>query len=259
MIDLWPRLEPLLARVERPARYLDHEWGSTRKEGADFNYCMVYPDTYELGQPNQAVRILVNAVNATEHLAAERAFLPAVDLIDLMREEGVPMFSLESCAPLSEFDAIGITLPHELAATNVLEVLNLSGLPLRAVDRAQDDPIVLGGGPCVFNPEPYAPFFDAMLIGEGEESLPEALLCVRECRRAGATRQDILRSLAALPGCYVPLAVSRAGRGRGAACGLMGRAARAGRSRAYRETPVRRLLGKLRMGAVHRPLHRMRA
>ena len=81
MIDLWPRLEPLLARVERPARYLDHEWGSTRKEGADFNYCMVYPDTYELGQPNQAVRILVNAVNATEHLAAERAFLPAVDLI----------------------------------------------------------------------------------------------------------------------------------------------------------------------------------
>lgn len=204
MIDLWPRLEPLLARVERPARYLDHEWGSTRKEGADFNYCMVYPDTYELGQPNQAVRILVNAVNATEHLAAERAFLPAVDLIDLMREEGVPMFSLESCAPLSEFDAIGITLPHELAATNVLEVLDLSGLPLRAVDRAQDDPIVLGGGPCVFNPEPYAPFFDAMLIGEGEESLPEALLCVRECRRAGATRQDILRSLAALPGCYVP-------------------------------------------------------
>lgn len=172
MIDLWPRLEPLLARVERPARYLDHEWGSTRKEGADFNYCMVYPDTYELGQPNQAVRILVNAVNATEHLAAERAFLPAVDLIDLMREEGVPMFSLESCAPLSEFDAIGITLPHELAATNVLEVLDLSGLPLRAVDRAQDDPIVFGGGPCVFNPEPYAPFFDAMLIGEGEESLP---------------------------------------------------------------------------------------
>ena len=137
MIDLWPRLEPLLARVERPARYLDHEWGSTRKEGADFNYCMVYPDTYELGQPNQAVRILVNAVNATEHLAAERAFLPAVDLIDLMREEGVPMFSLESCAPLSEFDAIGITLPHELAASNVLEVLDLSGLPLRAVDRAQ--------------------------------------------------------------------------------------------------------------------------
>ena len=135
MIDLWPRLEPLLARVERPARYLDHEWGSTRKEGADFNYCMVYPDTYELGQPNQAVRILVNAVNATEHLAAERAFLPAVDLIDLMREEGIPMFSLESCASLSGFDAIGITLPHELAATNVLEVLDLDELFLEVHNR----------------------------------------------------------------------------------------------------------------------------
>lgn len=204
MIDLWPRLEPLLALVERPARYLDHEWGAVRKEGADFNYCMVYPDTYELGQPNQAVRILVNAVNATEHLAAERAFLPAVDLIDLMREEGIPMFSLESCAPLSCFDAIGITLPHELAATNVLEVLDLSGLPLRAEDRAEGDPIVFGGGPCVYNPEPYAPFFDVMLIGEGEEALPEALLVVRDARRTGASRRDILRALAALPGCYVP-------------------------------------------------------
>ncbi len=204
MIDLWPRLEPLLALVERPARYLDHEWGAVRKEGADFNYCMVYPDTYELGQPNQAVRILVNAVNATERLAAERAFLPAVDLIDLMREEGIPMFSLESCAPLSCFDAIGITLPHELAATNVLEVLDLSGLPLRAEDRAEGDPIVFGGGPCVYNPEPYAPFFDAMLIGEGEEALPEALLVVRDARRTGASRRDILRALAALPGCYVP-------------------------------------------------------
>ena len=204
MTDLWPRLEPLLARVERPARYLDHEWGSVRKEGADFSYCMVYPDTYELGQPNQAVRILVNAVNATEHLAAERAFLPAVDLIDIMREEGIPMFSLESCAPLSEFDAIGITLPHELAATNVLEVLDLSGIALRAIDRGEGDPIVFGGGPCALNPEPYAPFFDAVLVGEGEEALPEALLEVRRMRGLGASRRDILRALAELPGCYVP-------------------------------------------------------
>ena len=204
MTDVWPRLAPLLARVERPARYLNHEWGSVRKEDADFSYCMVYPDTYELGQPNQAVRILVNAVNATEHLAAERAFLPAVDLIDIMREEGIPMFSLESCAPLSEFDAIGITLPHELAATNVLEVLDLSGLALRATDRAEGDPIVFGGGPCALNPEPYAPFFDAVLVGEGEESLPEALLEVRRLRREGACRADILRALSKLPGCYVP-------------------------------------------------------
>ena len=202
--DLWPRLAPLLSRVERPARYLDHEWGAVRKEGAALSFCMVYPDTYELGQANQAVRILVNAVNAADGLAAERAFLPAADLIDLMRAEGLPLFSLEGCAPVAEFDVVGITLPHELAATNVLEVLDLAGIPLRAVDRAEDDPIVLGGGPCAFNPEPYAPFFDAITIGEGEEATPEALARIRELRAAGASRAAILRALAAIPGTYVP-------------------------------------------------------
>ena len=207
MTDLWPRVERLLSQVERPTRYIDHEWGAVRADevaDADFRFCMVYPDTYELGQSNQAVRILVNAVNAAPHLAAERAFLPAVDLIDLMRAEGLPLFSIESCAPLAEFDAVGITLPHELAATNVLEVLDLAGIPLRAADRAEGDPIVLGGGPCAFNPEPYAPFFDAIGIGEGEEALPEALAVVRERRAAGASRADILRALAQVPGYYVP-------------------------------------------------------
>ena len=204
MTDLWPRLERLLAHVERPARYLDHEWGCVRKAQADFAFCMVYPDTYELGQANQAVRILTNVVDATEHLRAERAFLPAVDLIDLMREDGLPLFSLESCAPVREFDVVGITLPHELAATNVLETLDLAGIPLRAEDRGEDDPFVLGGGPCAFNPEPYAPFFDAVLVGEGEESVPEALLEVRRLRAQGASRHDVLRALALLPGCYVP-------------------------------------------------------
>lgn len=202
--NLWPQLEPLLARVERPARYLNHEWGCTHKEGADFSFCMVYPDTYELGQANQAVRILVNEVNKLEGMVAERAFLPAVDLIDIMREQRLPLFSIESCAPLGEFDAIGITLPHELAASNVLETLDLAGLPLRAVDRQESHPIVLGGGPCAFNPEPYAPFFDAITIGEGEEALPEALELIRKMRRQGVRRADILRALAAVPGTYVP-------------------------------------------------------
>ena len=101
MTDLWPRVEPLLSRVERPARYLNHEWGCATNEDAPFSFCMIYPDTYELGQANQAVRILVNAVNKTESLRAERAFLPAVDMCNLMREEGLPLFSLESCAPVS--------------------------------------------------------------------------------------------------------------------------------------------------------------
>ena len=202
--NLWTRLEPLLARVERPARYLNREWGCVYKKDADLSFCMVYPDTYELGQANQAVRILVNAVNAADRLMAERAFLPAVDLIDLMREEGLPLFSIESCAPLSEFDVIGITLPHELAATNVLEVIDLAGLPLRATERSEGDPIVLGGGPCAYNPEPYAPFFDTILVGEGEEAVPEVLEVIRALRERGESRASILRALADVPGTYVP-------------------------------------------------------
>jgi radical SAM family uncharacterized protein len=198
-------VEPLLARVERPARYLNHEWGCVVKDDAPFQFCMIYPDTYELGQANQAVRILVNAVNATEGMGAERAFLPAVDMADLMRDAGVPLFSLESCAPVAEFDAVGITLPHELAATNILETLDLAGIPLRSDERAEDDPIVLAGGPCAYNPEPYAPFFDVILVGEGEEQLPEALSLIRRLRSEAAPRADILRALAReVGGAYVP-------------------------------------------------------
>ena len=202
--SMWPRVAPLVARAERPSRYINREWGCVYKPDADFRFCMIYPDTYELGQPNQALRILVNAVNARPGMSAERGFLPAPDMCDALREEGLPLFSIESCAPLAAFDAIGITLPHELAATNVLEALDLGGLPVRAVDRADDDPIVVGGGPCAFNPEPYAPFFDAINIGEGEESLPEGLEVVRSMRRSGASRRDIWRALARLEGWYVP-------------------------------------------------------
>ena len=204
--DLWPRVEPLLSRVERPARYLNHEWGCAAPvaEG-DFAFCMIYPDTYELGQANQAVRILVNAVNAVDGMGAERAFLPAVDMADLMREKGVPLFSLESCRPVVDFDVVGITLPHELAATNVLETLDLAGIPLRTADRAEGDPIVLAGGPCAYNPEPYAPFFDVILVGEGEEQLPETLELIRELRASGTPRAEILREVARrVGGAYVP-------------------------------------------------------
>ncbi len=204
MTDLWPRLEPLLAAAERPARYLNHEFGCVYKPEAKFRFCMLYPDTYELGQANQALRILVNVVNAREGMVAERAFLPAAEFGDVMRRENIPLFSIESCAPVAEFDALGITLPHELAATNVLEALDLAGIPLHASDRAEDDPFVMAGGPCAFNPEPYAPFFDFFSIGEGEESLPEALSIIADMRGRGARRHDILRELANLEGCYVP-------------------------------------------------------
>ena len=204
--DLWPEVEPLLSRVERPARYLNHEWGCAAPVAEDdFAFCMIYPDTYELGQANQAVRILVNAVNAMGGMGAERAFLPAADMADLMREEGVPLFSLESCRPVADFDVVGITLPHELAATNVLETLDLAGIPLRTADRAEGDPIVLAGGPCAYNPEPYAPLFDVILVGEGEEQLPEVLALIRELRASGAPRAEILREVARrVGGAYVP-------------------------------------------------------
>ena len=204
MDNLWPRLEPLLAQAERPARYLNHEFGCVYKPEADFHFCMLYPDTYELGQANQALRILVNAANAVEGVFAERAFLPAPAFCDVLRAEGLPLFSIEGCAPVNQFDVLGITLPHELAATNVLEALDLAGLPLRAADRAEADALVLGGGPCAFNPEPYAPFFDAISIGEGEEAIPEALALIRRLRAEGAPRAAILRALAAEPGWYVP-------------------------------------------------------
>lgn len=226
---VWGDIEPLLPLVERPSRYIGGEWvagacegercaGVEREtdEGAvctvdreargqdGFSFCMIYPDTYELGQPNQALRILVNVVNAAGGMHAERAFLPAVDMIGLMRERGIPLFSLESFRPVRDFDVVGITMPHELAATNVLEVLDLAGIPLRAQDRAQEDPIVVGGGPCALNPEPYAPFFDAITIGEGEEATPELLRCIREARRRGASRDEILLAMAKVPGTYVP-------------------------------------------------------
>ena len=206
MENLWSRIEPLLLSVERPSRYIDHEWGANvEPAGADdLTFCMVYPDTYELGQANQAVRILVNAVNATEGLHASRAYLPAVDMIERMREEGIPLFSLEEMAPLDAFDVVGITLPHELAATNVLEVLDLANIPLRAAERTEDDPLVIAGGPCAYNPEPYAAFFDAISIGEGEELTPQTLLAIRELKRKGASRTEILRALAQIEGTYVP-------------------------------------------------------
>ena len=204
--SIWDKVAPLVARAERPSRYINHEWGAVHGDaGPDaFRFCMVYPDTYELGQANQALRILVNVVNERDGMVAERGFLPAPEMCDALRDADLPLFSVESAAPLAAFDVVGITLPHELAATNVLEVLDLSGVALRAQDRDECDPIVVGGGPCAFNPEPYAPFFDALNIGEGEESLPEGLEVIRRLRGQGASRADIWHALAKLPGWYVP-------------------------------------------------------
>jgi len=203
--SLWERVERLLPLVERPARYIDSEWGAVRERDDPYRAVLCYPDTYELGMANQALAILYERLNAIDGVRAERVFVPWVDMADLMRETDVPLFGLESCAPVSSADLFGITLPYELTYTNVLEALDLAGLELRAADRSDDDPIVVAGGPSVYNPEPVAPFFDAILIGEGENAVAEIVATHRTAKVEGVGRGELLARLARVPGVYVPL------------------------------------------------------
>lgn len=197
-------LEPLLPRVEKPSRYIDHEWGTLSSPEAAYRACLIYPDVYEVGLPNQGIAILYATLNAQEGISCERGYVPWVDMADLMREAGVPLLSLEGAAPVASFDVVGIHIPHEMAATNVLETLDLAGIPLHSRDRDDDDPLIIAGGPSVYNPEPLAPFIDAFLIGEGEEHIVEVCRTHERLRDGGATRAEILRELARIPGTYVP-------------------------------------------------------
>lgn len=202
--DRFSDLEPLLARVEKPSRYIDHEWGTLSSAEADYRACLIYPDVYEVGLPNQGLTILYNILNHQEGISCERAYLPWIDMADAMREANVPLLSLEGAAPLASFDVVGFHIPHEMACTNYPEALDLAGIPLFAKDRDEDDPLIIAGGPSVYNPEPVAAFFDAILIGEGEESLVEVCRTHQRLRDAGASRIEILRALALVPGTYVP-------------------------------------------------------
>ena len=197
-------LEPLLAQVEHPVRYLDHEWGAHLEQEGPFHVCMCYADTYEVGQPNLGIAILYNALNAAQGISCERVFLPWKDMEALMRERGVPLLSLETSSPLASFDVVGFTLAHELIATNVLETLDLAGIPIVSAERAEDDPFIIAGGPSVWNCEPLSPVFDAVLLGDGEEHIVDVCSCIRDARERGLSRQAILRSLAQVQGTYVP-------------------------------------------------------
>ncbi|MDR0350893.1 MAG: radical SAM protein, partial [Coriobacteriales bacterium] len=203
-VSLWERLEPLLSDVERPSRYLDHERNAYPSRAAAYHAALLYPDIYDLGQSNQAIGILYSLINELEGCAAERAFLPWVDLAALMRAEGLPLFTLEGSSPVASFDLLGITLPHELAATNILEALDLAGLPLHSANRGCEHPLVLGGGPGALNPEPLAPFFDAFVIGEGEEVIVEVIAAHRAHLATGGGREELFSALAAIDGLYLP-------------------------------------------------------
>ncbi len=199
-------LEPLLPEVRKPAQYVGGEHNMVTRDWAavDVRWLLCYPDTYEVGQPNQGIQILYEILNGRATTLAERSYAPWLDLEERMRERGIPTFSLEHHLPLWAFDVFAVTLPHELGHTNLLNLLDLGGVPHRSALRDEADPIVLVGGHAAFNPEPLAPFIDAAVMGDGEEVVLEIDDVVRAAKRDGLTRAELLRALAGVEGVYVP-------------------------------------------------------
>jgi radical SAM family uncharacterized protein len=207
MSNLWPRLEPLLARVEKPGRYIGMEQGSLRPEHAPHltAWLLVYPDTYEIGLPNQGLQILYEILNERDDALAERAYAPWVDMTEAMRAGSVPFFSVDTHRDAGAFDVLAFGLAAELVYTNVLECLDLAGVPVRAGHRRPEHPIVVAGGHCAFNPEPMSDFVDTFVIGDGEEVVGEITEVVGAWKRGGrGSREAVLRQLAVIPGVYVP-------------------------------------------------------
>jgi radical SAM superfamily enzyme YgiQ (UPF0313 family) len=214
----WSALEPLLPRVRKPAQYVggEHNQHVTAWEAVETRWLLCYPDTYEIGQPNQGIQILYELLNERPTAMAERAYAPWVDLEELQRQHGIPTFSLETHRPLWAFDVFGVTLPHELGHTNLLNLLDLGAVPHRSADRTVEDPVVLVGGHAAFNPEPLAPFIDAAVMGDGEQvtlELDDAIRTFKLEREPGGrlaevddddARHELLRRLAAVEGVYVP-------------------------------------------------------
>ena len=200
-------LENLLPHVTRPARYTGGEWNAVRKDHrtVEILFALAFPEVYEIGMSHLGSIILYDELNRREDTACERVYAPWVDMEVEMRRTGLPLFALESRRPVAEFDILGISLQYEMNFTNVLNLLDLARLPLKAAERGTGHPLVLAGGPCAFNPEPLAPFLDAVILGEAEEVIHEVVdACRDDKRRRGRSRGDLLRQLAAMPGVYVP-------------------------------------------------------
>jgi radical SAM family uncharacterized protein len=205
---LFARLEPLLGLVKKPVQYVGGEVNSVVKawDGVAVHWCLAYPDAYEVGQPNQGLQILYEVLNERDWILAERTFSVWPDLAALLRRHGLPQFSLESHLPVAAFDLLGVSLATELGYTNLLELLDLAGLPLHAAERGEADPLVIIGGHAAGNPEPIADFIDAAVLGDGEEAVLEISQLVRAWLAAGRPggRQGILDKLAATGRIYVP-------------------------------------------------------
>lgn len=206
-ISLLSKLEPLLLQVQKPAQYIGGEIGSIRKEpkSVSVRFAFCFPDTYEIGMSHLGMKILYSLTNAQPDYACERVFAPDTDMEQLMRQHHIPLFTLESLEPVSHFDMIGFTLQYEMAYTNILNMLDLAGIPLLASERGDLlSPLIFAGGPCVCNPEPIADFFDLFILGEGEEVNLELMALYAEMKRQGANKQIFLREAAKIEGIYVP-------------------------------------------------------
>jgi radical SAM family uncharacterized protein len=207
MTTLWPRLEPLLASVQKPARYIGCEDGArTPRHGpGKVSWLLTYPDTYEIGLPNQGLQILYEILNERSDAVAERAYAPWSDLEAELRAHGLPLFSVDTHRAARDFDVIAFNLSAELVYTNVLNCIDLAGVPVRAAERRADHPLIGAGGHCAFNPEPLADFVDFFAIGDGEEVVSEICVVIADWKAAGRRdREDVLHQLALVPGVYVP-------------------------------------------------------
>ena len=199
--------DEILLKADKPARYIGNEVNSIRKDKnkVDIRFAMCFPDVYEIGMSHLGIQILYDMFNRREDTWCERVYSPWVDLDERMRKEKIALFALESQDPIRDFDFLGITIQYEMCYTNILQVLDLSGIPLHSRERTEEDPIVIGGGPCTYNPEPIAEFFDFFYIGEGETQYDAIFDLYKENRRQKGTRLDFLKKVCQIPGIYVPM------------------------------------------------------
>ena len=198
--------DSILLKIEKPARYIGNEINAVQKDKSqiDVRFCMCFPDLYEIGMSHLGIQILYDMFNRRADVWCERVYSPWVDLDKILREKGIPLFALESQDPVKDFDFLGITLQYEMCYTNVLQILDLSHIPLFADKRGEEEPIVIGGGPCACNPEPLADFFDLFYIGEGETSYGTLIDVYKEHKKTGGSRKEFLLKASQIPGIYVP-------------------------------------------------------
>ena len=198
--------DEILLQIDKPARYIGGEVNMAKKDpkSVDIRFAMCFPDVYEIGMSHLGMQILYDMFNRRDDIYCERIYSPWTDLDKIMREQNIPLFALESQDPIKEFDFIGITLQYEMCYTNILQILDLGKIPFHTEDRAEDDPILIGGGPCAYNPEPLAAFFDLFYIGEGETVYFELMDRYKENKKNGGSRKDFLQMAAEIDGIYVP-------------------------------------------------------